>query len=214
MTVDDPGAAFKFVGGRLCLDFINTVSGRGSNPGAGDRDYADIIEKERLVTFTDLTRWGRAAKVLTSAEAAALWRAALAAPAKAAQAVNRARVLREAMYRLFKTAVEGWRPDAADLEVLNRELQQARAHERLAPEARGFGWSWHAVGPALDRVLWPAARSAAELLTSDELQRVNQCGGEDCRWLFFDTSRNRSRRWCDMAECGNRAKVRRFRRRH
>jgi len=216
MPIDDPGAAFKFVGGRLCLDFINTVSGRGPNPEAvgGDRDYADAVEKERLVGFRDLVRWGRAAGVLTTAEAAALERAARAEPAKASHVVGRARVLREAMYRLFTAVVERWKPDASDLAVLNRELGQARAHERLASGMRGIAWTWNAGGTDLDRVLWPTVRSAADLLTSEELKRVNQCGGEDCRWLFLDTSRNRSRRWCDMAECGNRAKVRRFRRRH
>jgi predicted RNA-binding Zn ribbon-like protein len=55
------------------------------------------------------------------------------------------------------------------------------------------------------------ARSAAELLQSEELGRVRRCDGEDCRWLFLDTSRSRNRRWCDMADCGNTAKVRRYR---
>jgi hypothetical protein len=111
MAVDDPGAAFKLVGGKLCLDFINTVSGRGPHPGAVGRDYVDVIEKERFVRFGDLTRWGKSAGVLTTSTAAALERAAHAAPAKAAQVVVRARVLREAMYRLFKAGVERWMPE-------------------------------------------------------------------------------------------------------
>jgi predicted RNA-binding Zn ribbon-like protein len=60
-------------------------------------------------------------------------------------------------------------------------------------------------------MLWPVLRSAAELLTSDRMDRVRLCSAEDCDWLFLDSSRNRSRRWCDMAVCGNRSKVRRFR---
>jgi predicted RNA-binding Zn ribbon-like protein len=59
--------------------------------------------------------------------------------------------------------------------------------------------------------LWPVARSAAELLTSGDLARVGQCPGEECGWLFLDTSRAGRRQWCDMADCGNLAKVRRFR---
>ena len=214
MAVDDPGATFKFVGGRVCLDFTNTVSGRGSVPGAVERDDAGLIGKERLVGFGDLTRWGRAAGVLSAAEAAALERAGLAAPAKAGQVVVRARILRESLYRLFRSAAGRWTPDAADVAVLNREVKRARSHERLAPEGARFRWNWDADGPTLDQVIWFVVRSAADLLTSDDLKRVKQCGGEDCRWLFLDTSRNRSRRWCDMADCGNVAKVRRFRRRH
>ena len=64
-------------------------------------------------------------------------------------------------------------------------------------------------------MLGPVARSAAELLTSDRLDRLRQCESEKgCGWLFVDGSRNRSRRWCDMSDCGNRAKARRFHRRH
>lgn len=206
-------AAFKFVGGALCLDFINTVSGRLSKPGTHGHDYADMIEVERLVDFPALTRWGQAAAVLSPGEAGELNRTATASPAVAKSVLKRGRALREALYRVFKAAVEGWTPRAIDLAVVNRELAHARRHERLEPRSEGSRliWAWSTEGPALDRMLWPVVRSASDLLTSDRLGRVSQCGGEDCHWLFLDTSRNQSRRWCDMAECGNRAKVRRFR---
>jgi predicted RNA-binding Zn ribbon-like protein len=58
-------------------------------------------------------------------------------------------------------------------------------------------------------VAWWVARSAAELLTSKELTSVRECAGYDCGRLFMDGTKNRSRRWCDMASCGNRAKGRR-----
>jgi len=58
-------------------------------------------------------------------------------------------------------------------------------------------------------VLAPVVESAAALLTSPDLSRVRECESETCGWLFIDRSRNRSRRWCDMTVCGNRAKVRR-----
>jgi predicted RNA-binding Zn ribbon-like protein len=61
----------------------------------------------------------------------------------------------------------------------------------------------------LDRVLWEAAASAADLLTSPDLARVKTCPGAGCAWLFLDRSRNGTRRWCDMSVCGNRAKARR-----
>jgi predicted RNA-binding Zn ribbon-like protein len=62
----------------------------------------------------------------------------------------------------------------------------------------------------LDWILNPLIRSAADLLVSDELKRVKRCGDPACGWLFLDTSRNKSRRWCDMSDCGNRAKASRF----
>ena len=47
-------------------------------------------------------------------------------------------------------------------------------------------------------------------LTSEELDQVRECAGNTCGWLFVDMSRNHSRHWCDMRDCGNRAKVRRY----
>ena len=58
--------------------------------------------------------------------------------------------------------------------------------------------------------LWVLAMSASDLLTSDAVDRVRECDNPECRWLFLDTSKNHTRRWCDMKLCGNRMKARRF----
>ena len=71
-----------------------------------------------------------------------------------------------------------------------------------------FAWDWTPEN-ALDRVLWPVVRDAAELLSGEDLDRVGRCADANCGWLFLDTSRNHSRRWCSMKDCGNRAKARR-----
>ncbi|HEV8632686.1 MAG TPA: CGNR zinc finger domain-containing protein [Chloroflexota bacterium] len=81
------------------------------------------------------------------------------------------------------------------------------------PGTRAFGWMWDGSASRLDAPLWPLARQAAELLVAPERERVRECAAGDCHWLFLDTSKNRSRRWCDMKSCGNRAKVRSFYRR-
>jgi predicted RNA-binding Zn ribbon-like protein len=73
----------------------------------------------------------------------------------------------------------------------------------------GFVWDWYEVDGVLELPIWIVARSAADLLVSSELERVRECAGEKCDWLFLDASRNQSRRWCDMAACGNRAKAQR-----
>ncbi len=82
-------------------------------------------------------------------------------------------------------------------------------HQKLSVKNGIFGWDW-TVGPEhLDSVLWPVVWSAAELLTSEAVKRVGQCADEKCGWIFWDSSRNKTRRWCDMKDCGNRAKFRR-----
>jgi predicted RNA-binding Zn ribbon-like protein len=85
------------------------------------------------------------------------------------------------------------------------------ARSRLIPIKNGFTWDTNGKKDELDWMLKPVVRSAAELLTSDELTRVKECADDKgCGWLFLDKSRNRSRRWCDMKDCGNRAKAKRF----
>ena len=88
------------------------------------------------------------------------------------------------------------------------------ANLRLLPHEGHFDLEWDPDGSSLERPLWPIVRSAAELLTSGELARVHKCASDRCGWLFVDRSKNHSRRWCDMKECGNVAKVRRYRTRH
>jgi predicted RNA-binding Zn ribbon-like protein len=124
---------------------------------------------------------------------------------------DRAIALREALYRIFRATMTSSRPQRIDLETVNEELLSARNSERLTHEADGFTWEWIGTETALDRMLWSIAQSAAELLTTGDLSRLRACCGEECGWVFEDTSKNRSRQWCDMQDCGNLAKVRRYR---
>lgn len=191
---------FELSGGRLCLDFANTVSNRhGERP------------RERLLGYRDLVSWSRQAGVLADREAERLVRDAAGRPAEATAVLGRAVALRNAIYRTFSAVAAGRRPDAGDLAALTAALAEATARSRIVPAADGFAWDWSGEGGALDRMLWPVAKSAADLLTSDDVRAVRECASDTCTWLFMDTSRNRSRRWCDMRSCGNRAKVRRHR---
>jgi predicted RNA-binding Zn ribbon-like protein len=122
--------------------------------------------------------------------------------------------LREATYGIFSSLARERPPREEDLEILNRELRESLMHQRVEPSAEGFGWTFEAAEDALDQMLWPLARSAADLLVSDEADRVRECAAPSCSWLFLDRSRNHRRKWCDMAVCGNRAKARRHYRRH
>jgi predicted RNA-binding Zn ribbon-like protein len=204
---------WKWVGGRLCLDFVNTVAGWVSGGGRRGRDYADTLLRDKLPRYGDLLAWAECAGALTGSESRRLGRCAARDPRAAACAMAAAVELREALYRIFKSVVENWTPRPADMKVLQRELSMAKAHQRLARVSGAFLWTWDDSDRTLDRVLWPVAGSAAELLTSNDLAMVRQCGGDECGWMFLDTSRNHSRQWCNMKDCGNRAKVRRFRQR-
>jgi len=195
---------WKLVGGRLCLDFINTVGGRVS-PAA--------VLRDKLADYNELLEWSQAAGIAKPAESRNLARRAASHRRDAQTTLARAVLLREALYRIFTAAAEGRRPREADLGTLSRELRIARARERLTHTGGAFEWAWEDGEPALDRILWPVSLSAAEVLTSGDLSRLRQCEGHECGWMFLDTSRNRSRHWCDMKDCGNRAKVRRFRKR-
>lgn len=193
---------FAFLGGALCLDFCNTVDW-----------HVGPAPSDRLREYRDLLVWAVQGGVVTPEGADALAAAARQDPAAAERALGFARDLREAVFRVFLARVRGGDPHPADLERLNQALSPALARVRLEAIPGGFAWAWDFRPDDLAFPAWPVARSAAELLTSPELDRVRLCSDEACGWLFLDRSRNRSRRWCSMEDCGNRAKARRFYRR-
>jgi len=202
-------AEMKLVGGRLCLDFINTVDGRKSD--SPRNESRSIVLGDKLTEYSDLVEWSRHAGIVTPTESQRLIQASKRNTREARDVLDRAIALREALYRICKAIMTGRRPQTLDLDTVNDELLRARTHERLTHEANGFTWEWVSTEAALDRMLWSIAHSAAELLTTADLSRLRECSGEECGWLFEDTSRNRSRQWCDMQDCGNLAKVRRYR---
>jgi predicted RNA-binding Zn ribbon-like protein len=203
----------KFVAGHASLDFVNTVGARVSRARSAP-DYADKVLRDKLEDYQALVTWSELAGILSIQETRRLRRAARQHSQRAARTLARALRLREALYRIFKSFIEGWRPRIADVNVLRRELSVARERQRLLMSGAGFVWRWDDSENALDSPLWRISQSTADLLTSADIASLRQCGGDECGWMFLDTSRNRSRRWCDMKECGNRAKVRRFREGH
>lgn len=190
---------FDFTGGLLCLDFANTVD-----------DRPDVHPQEHLNSYHDLVSWGQQAQVLAEREAQSLLEEAARRPAEATNVLERALGVREAIFRIFKSVSEDIVPEEDDLVSLSAAVAGAQVHARIVPKAGGFDWDWSGNANELDRMMWPVVRSAADLLTSDELDDIRLCASETCNWLFMDTSKNHSRRWCDMKSCGNRAKARRF----
>jgi predicted RNA-binding Zn ribbon-like protein len=189
----------KLVGGALCLDYVNTVDGYGCKaPGDYFNCYQDLID------------WSRHVGTITAAEAKILSRSAAAHPVSAKRVHSSAIELRTVIYRILTMIVQGLSPVGKDLAVFNDFLAAAMKRSRIVKGPKGFYWDMAGNKSELDWILNPVVRSAADLLISEELGRLKKCGDPTCGWLFLDTSRNRSRRWCDMRDCGNRAKASRF----
>jgi predicted RNA-binding Zn ribbon-like protein len=193
---------FEFVGGSVALDLANTLGGMHTAP-----------THEHLVEYRDLVEFGRAAGTLTPVQARRLVDEAARQPARASTVLRRAVALREAIWRVFDAFAKDARAEPSDLATIHDEELAALRHARFEQSASGVGYAW-SDELLLDRPLWAIARSGADLLRSPhDLARVRECGSATCEWLFIDRSRNHTRRWCDMNDCGNRAKVRRFRQR-
>ncbi len=193
----NPESRFDFSAGELPLDFANTWRHELNEP-----------------VYSDLVAWSAAAGVLDAGAATELSRMAADRPADATQTAVAALDLGTTLHTVFIAAAAGREPSETALAGLNRALARALPRLRLRHGAGCCSWTWVGTEDALDQMLWPIARAAAELLTSDRLDRVRECASASCSWLFLDSSRNRSRKWCDMASCGNRAKAKRYYRRH
>lgn len=192
----------ELIGGALCLDFANTVSTR-----------IEAERREYLTNYRELVAWSQHTQLLAMDDAQSLLHAAAHHPDGAAAVLARAIALRETLYRVFAAVAHAREPQDSDLAALNAVLQQALSRSKIQPSAGGFEWGWAVAGSDLDRMLWPIVRSAAELLTSEDLGRVRQCARDGCDWLFVDASKNHNRRWCSMDVCGSRVKARRYYRR-
>jgi predicted RNA-binding Zn ribbon-like protein len=195
----EPASEFKLYGGHAALDFANTVGWRLSDT---PHDY--------LESYEDLLAWSLVAKIVDEKRVDALRRIAGREPRQAARALRRAIELREASYRVFEALIEGARPSKKDLEILNGFLKRSTRNSDLSWTERGFVWKRVTSGSELETILEPIARSVGELLTSEQSAKIRQCQDDrGCGWLFLDQSRSKHRRWCSMADCGNRAKAKR-----
>lgn len=183
----------------LCLHFSNTVSWR-TNPH----------RRERLDDFADLVAWASARKLISPSTVMELGRRCEEAPEQAQASFERAVAIREVLYRIFSAIAAGDRPHGDDMDLLNDAVAAAYSRLRITVRGDRFYWSANTDTEPFEQITWLVVRSAAELLTSGPLDRVKECAADGCGWLFVDRSRNRSRRWCDMRDCGNRAKARRY----
>ena len=173
--------------------------------------FGTALSQSGLPDYADLLAWSSEGGVTGTTRARRLTRLARRNPAAAAGVLKRALALREAIQQTFVAIANGRRVARADLDVLNRELEEAAVRTRVAATATGFCLQCDTDADALDQLLWPVARATADLLTSADVQRIHQCAGDTCTYVFLDSTKNLRRCWCDMKVCGNRAKIRRFR---
>jgi predicted RNA-binding Zn ribbon-like protein len=183
------------------LSFANTVSGRTS---------AAPIEK--LTSFEALLDWARQSGLLKPDDAERMAARAKRRGEEAAGVLQRAVAVRELLNHTLAATSTRRTPHAATLDALSQQLGGWYCHGRLVPCQDALQWIY-AGGDDLERVLWEVARVVSRLLTSSRLARVRACAADDCGWWFLDDTKNASRRWCDMKICGNREKIRRFRKR-
>ena len=186
------------VGGALCLDFINTVNSRIQT----EHDY--------LMQYSDVAGWANKLGILSPTQINQLQKHAKQNVEGAESALLAARTLRDLLYRLFSNTAKGSEPDKKDMESFVIFYGESIARSRLIKDKTHYTTAWK-LDEELDAVLWPVIHSAGELLLSEELPHVKECPG--CGWLFLDTSKNQSRRWCSMNTCGARDKMRRYHKR-
>jgi predicted RNA-binding Zn ribbon-like protein len=185
----------ELVGGALCLDFANMVNSRREP----EHDY--------LLTYSDLVDWAGKVEILSGQQVRSLKQRETQDAKTAEKALETGRAAREIMYRVFSAVANRSRPKEDDLDAISQLYEQAIANGQHVKVENHYEIAWKA-DETLDALLWCIVASAENLLLSEELSRVKEC--PNCGWLFLDTSKNQSRRWCSMNTCGARDKMRRY----
>jgi predicted RNA-binding Zn ribbon-like protein len=165
-----------------------------------------------LPAYADLLRLVTQLRLLTPEQARRLGRSVGAKDAQ--RVLLSATELREALASLLYGRIDGGKIQASQVEKLEKHFHAAALHRRLSPADGQLVWSWSGVEQRAEIPLWKLAQAASDLLLSSNAEGIKDCGDPTCRWLFLDTSKNHTRRWCDMKTCGNRMKARRHQARY
>ena len=187
----------RIVGGNVALDLLNTQNGPAGGPP----------EEDVLSDYSDLLAWASHVGLLTAGEERHLARGARRRPAEAGAAFQQAHEVRAYLHGVFDAVARGASPEKASLLRLQDDAAEALAHGRLVSADGHYRWSW-ADDEDLRRPIWPIIQAALTLITDGPLDRVKGCAS--CRFLFLDESKNRSRRWCSMEDCGAQDKMRKY----
>jgi predicted RNA-binding Zn ribbon-like protein len=192
------GRVFELIGGHSALDLVNTLDWRFRESGT----------EELLRDYSDLVRFTKQCGLITSVESRRLLRDV--SEGQGTRVVAAVRHLRETAAQHLYTALKGERAPAASMKTLYSSFRDAREQQRLVWTDTKLAWELPRSASLPELPLWLLSLEVLELMTSDAMLRLRECGNPECRWLFLDTSKNHTRRWCDMKVCGNRMKARRF----
>jgi predicted RNA-binding Zn ribbon-like protein len=186
-----------FIASDPVLDFLNTVDAQGRS-----------ADQNRLLSYGSLIAWGKAAGLIDPNEEREIADAFSSAPAESEQALYDLLQWREAVYRVFETIAKNEKPPANDWLTVEAWIKKAISSARLSRDKNG-ATCWKTPPGTIDLTTIPhrLALGLHELLAGSLFTNLKQCEG--CTWLFIDTSKNHTRRWCSMATCGNRAKAQR-----
>ena len=187
---------FKLFAGHPALELVNTLDLRFSAKA-----------EDLLPGYEDLLRFATQLQLLTAEQARKLMRNIDEKDAKRVLASTVE--LREALAAVIYAWLDGGRAPTKEVEILEKHFHAAALQRRLRGGETDLVWSWLGVAQHAEIPLWKLAQAAADLLVSKDAERIKECGDPTCRWLFFDSSKNHTRRWCDMKTCGNRMKARR-----
>jgi predicted RNA-binding Zn ribbon-like protein len=181
--------------GALCLTFVNT----GTRRSPRLRDYADLLV------------WAGTHGALSSAAAGRLERLAGQRPEDAAAAFAAAGRLHALLSQIVSAAVDRKRPPALALHGLNLLIATVVPRAILVPDGARVGWDWpDDPERELCRPLWPVARSAMDLVASEDCGRVKRCPAKGCGVLFLHKGGGRPRKWCNARSCGDPERSRRY----
>jgi predicted RNA-binding Zn ribbon-like protein len=194
--------ALDLVGGTLALDFTNTSSGRGTP-----------AHQEHLRDFETLVQWVEHARVATPQNCLVMREEAARDPEHAVAIFARALAVRELIWGIGGALAEGREIAQALRDELVDVHAKSLAFAAIKARDQAFIWAWDPRRDLEAAILGPITLSALSLLMEKDLSRTKRCEGKECGWLFFDATKNKSRRWCEMRVCGNRAKVRAARQR-
>jgi predicted RNA-binding Zn ribbon-like protein len=164
-----------------------------------------------LPSFADLLRFSTECGIIKPRQAQRI--SATASAAQAGKVLDAARRLRESAAVIFYALVDDATPDKDAIEKLDQLMHTAMANRALQWKPSRVELAWiNNTDPSVP--VWMLTQLTTDLLTSSDVKSLRACADPACRWLFLDTSRNHTRRWCDMKICGNRMKVRRFKAQH
>jgi predicted RNA-binding Zn ribbon-like protein len=196
-TFANPRKPFRFVGRYSFLDFINTEASEADGRAdllTSDQDFvawlvlAKLFERNKLKVA--LKQWQQ------QKTGVRVWKDALA--------------LRALMRRMVEAIVADRPIPRASIDAINELIGQPSGITRIVKTPRKFERRFESELNQPRQLLVPLAESAADMLCHGDLSRLKRCGNSKCGAFFYDTSKNRMRRWCSGTECGNRMRVAKF----